>query len=284
MAKWVGWIAYAFWGLLCFLVFSHLLFPYETLGRRILYTFQEEANLIVRSSEPVKRVLGIQWARVDILSPNHEAFPPIQIEDWVIQLRPLSLFMGQLSLTSHGTFMGGSFQTNLVMERKGQHGRGRWDGVRLDRFPLFWMEGASVNGVANGTVLWKRVGQGFDGETSFEVQGGGIENLSLGGFTLPSLDLGRIEGRMVLKDEKIELEEISAEGGDLRGRLTGQVLLKDPLIRSRLACRLELEPSETLVNRYPVIKALIGGEQGQSSALLMAIGGTVETPRIAPTR
>jgi type II secretion system protein N len=284
MARWVGWVTYALWGLICFLVFFHLLFPYEALGRRILYTFEQKTNLVTQPSEPGRRLLGIRWGRVDITSLRYKTLPPIQIKDWVIQLRPLSLLVGRLSVVSHGTLMSGSLRTKLVMERKGYHGLGEWDGVRLDRLPLVVMEGASLSGITSGNVLWEMTGQRLGGEASLELRDGRIENVPFTGLTMPSLDLGEIRGQITLKDSTIDLKEISVAGGDLKGKLTGNVRVEYPFAKSRVACRLELGLAAHLVDRYPVMKALFENEQGQPKPLVMAIGGTLESPRISPAR
>lgn len=284
MAKWVGWIAYSLWGLLCFFFFSHLLFPYEALGRRILYTLEQKTTLVTRPSDVSIRFLGIRWARVEVSSSSQKAFPPIEIQNWVIQLRPLSLLVGRLSVVSHGTVMGGSFHTNLVIERKGHHGVGEWDGIQIDRFPLLLMGKASFGGIASGKVLWEIAGQRLEGEALFEMRDGRIENALLSGLTLPLLDLGRIKGQMTWKGEKIDLKEISIAGRDLEAQLTGNVLFQNPFTRSRVACRLEIGLAENLMNRYPVIKALYGNGQGQSRPLVMTIHGTLKAPQVSLTR
>lgn len=284
MAKWVGWIAYSLWGILCFFFFSHLLFPYEALGRRILYTLEQKTTLVTRPSDVSIRFVGIRWARVEVSSSSQKAFPPIEIQNWVIQLRPLSLLVGRLSVASHGTVMGGSFHTNLVIERKGNHGVGEWDGIQINRFPLLLMEKASFGGIASGKVLWEIAGQRLEGEALFEMLDGRIENALLSGLTLPLLDLGRIKGQMTWKGEKIDLKEISIAGRDLEAQLTGNVLFQNPFTRSRVACRLEIGLAENLMNRYPVIKALYGNGQGQSKPLVMTIHGTLEAPQVSLTR
>lgn len=284
MAKWVGWIAYALWGLVCFLLFFHLLFPYEPLGRRILYILEHKTSLVTRPSETGRRFLGIRWDRVDISSSRHRTVPSIQIRNWVIQLRPLFLLVGRLSVTSHGILMGGSFYTDFVVERRGRYGRLHWDGLQIDRFPLLFVEGASLGGVTSGEVLWEIAGQRLNGEALFELRDGRIENLLLAGQTIPCLDLGRLKGEMAFKDEKIDLKEISVAGRDLKGMLTGNVLLGNPLTRSRVACRLEVGLTKGLVNRYPAMKAIYGSEQGQPKPLVMKIHGTLESPQVSLTR
>ena len=273
-----------FMGSFVFYVFFYLLFPYNALGRRILYTLEQKTSLVTRPSETGRRLLGIRWARVDISSLRHRSFPPIKIENWVIQLRPLSLLSGRISVTSHGTVMGGSFHANLVMERKGHQGRGEWDNVRIDRFPLLMMEKASFWGIASGKVLWRAAGQRLDGEASFELRNGRIEDALLAGLAVPVLDLGTIKGQLTVQDERIDVEEITVAGRDLKGKLTGSVGLENPLSRSRVRCRLEIGVAESLLNRYPVLKALFGNEQGKRKPLVMVIGGTPEAPRVSLTR
>jgi len=284
MAKWVGWIRWFLWGLLCFCFFSHLLFPYEALGRRILYTLEQKTGLVARPSETGIRLFGLRWAAVEVSSPRQKAFPPIEIQNWVIQFRPLSLFVGRLSVTSHGTVMGGSFDTNLVIERNRHHGLMEWDGVRIDGVPFFLMEPASFGGIARGKVQWEKTGERFDGEASFEIGEGRIINVPLAGLTLPLIDLGKIRGQMTWKGEKIDLKKISIAGGDLRAKLTGNVLFQNPFAKSRVACRLEIGLANSLLNRYPGMKGLFGHGKDRPRSLVMAIRGTVEAPQVSLAR
>lgn len=279
MAKWLVWIG---WGLLCFLLFFHLLFPYEVLGRRILYILEQKANVLTRPSKADARFLGIHWARVEVSYPRQESLLPLEIQNWVIRLRPLSLLVGRLSVTTYGAVMGGSFHSNLVFQRKAQRGLAEWDGVRIDQLPLRPMEGRSFEGIVSGTAGWERDVEGVEGEAVFELRDGMVKDAQLGGLTLPTLDLGLIEGQLTWDGERINLKEISVRGKNLEGTLTGNVFYQIPFVKSRVACRLEIVLSPSLLNRYPAITTLFGVRQGRP--LVIRIHGTVENPQFSPVR
>jgi type II secretion system protein N len=284
MTKWVGWLAYVGWGLLCVLIFVHLLFPYKALGRRILYTLEQKTNLVCRSSDAGAWFLGIHWDRVELSPSIQEAFPAIEIRNWVIQIRPLSLVFGRLSVTSHGTVMDGPFVMDLLFDRKGYQGLGTWNGVKIEDFPLLVMGQGSFRGVGSGQIRWESVDQRLSGDASFEVREVSVENVLLSGLTLPRLDLGELKGQMTWEGERIALRSLSIVGGDLRAELTGNVLFQNPFIKSKVDGRLEVEFAETLVNRYPVMKALHGDGQGRAGPIMMRIGGTVEALQVSLTR
>lgn len=284
MAKWVRWIAYFFWGLLCFLFCIHLFFPYEALGRRILHALEQRTTLSTRSSEPEARLLGIQWARVEVSGTRQKDFPPLEIRRWVIQLRPLSLLIGRLSATSRGTLMGGTFRMDIVMGRKRHRGRAEWSEIKINRFPVLSMEQTLLGGVVSGRASWDRIGEGIAGKASFEIRDGRIENAQLAGLRLPLLDLGRTEGQVTWKEERIDLIEISTAGKDLKAKLTGNVFFQIPIVKSRLKGRLEIDLTENLMRRYPAMEALAGGGQGGSRPLVMTIHGTLEAPKFSIAR
>lgn len=284
MPKWVGWIVYFSWGLVCFFLFFHLLFPYEALGRRILYTLEKKAAIVTRASEPETRLLGIRWAQVEVSLPWHKAFPPFEIQDWAIELRPLSILVGRPSAISDGTVMGGSFHLNLVIGRKSHHGLAQWDGVQIDRFPLPSMEQAFFGGFASGKALWQKVGQEINGDVSFEMRDVRIKNAKLAGLRLPLLDLGQIKGQMTWEGERVDLKEISIVGEDLKAKLTGNVFFQNPLAKSRVRCRLEIELAENFVARYPAMKVLSEDLQGRARPFFMTIQGTLEDSRFSLSR
>jgi type II secretion system protein N len=278
------WVAYASWGLLCFFVFFYLLFPYEALSRRILHTLEQKTTLIARASKPGRRHFGIRWARVDLISPRYKNLPPIQIEDWVIRFQPLSLLFGRVAVSSRGTIMGGSFETGLVKERGGYHGVGEWQGVQLDQFPLLVSGEAVFTGICSGRVLWKSIDQGLSGEGLFELRDGKMENVTVAGFSLPLLEVGTMTGEMTLEGKEIHLEEILLTGRDIQGKLTGNVVLENPFVKSRMMCRLEIGLTEPFLNNYPAMKALFRNDQGRSKPLVLALTGTIEAPRVSPAQ
>ena len=284
MTRWVGWVLYLLWGLLCFLVFFHLFFPYESLGRRILHTLEQKTGLVSRPSATRPQLLGIRWARVDLLLPHQKSFPPIGIRDWVIELSPLTLLVGRLSLSSHGSVMDGAFEARLVSRRGGQQGFMEWRNIRLDRFPLFLIEGkGSLTGMTRGTVQWDTGEERLNGKASFEIQNGKIHDIVLAGFSLPILDLGQTRGQMSWKEGRLTLQEINVAGDDVNATLTGDVLIKAPVAESQLACRVDVRLAPRLLDRYPVVKALYKGREDQAKPLSMIMGGTLKVPEISFT-
>jgi type II secretion system protein N len=251
------------------------------MGRRILHTLEQQTNLTTSPSDLHKRFLGIRWARVEVLYPGQEAFPPVEIQDWVFQLRVSSLLVGRLSARSHGTVLGGAFYSKVRVGRKGHQGLAEWEGIQIDRFPIPSIEEASFGGSVFGKILWEKVDQRIDGEALFEIRDGKIKNVQLSGLKLPLLDLGQISGQMNWTGGRIALKEVSIGGGDLRGRLTGNVDIQNPFQRSRVVCRLEIEATERLLKRYPAIKAFYSRREGQPRPFVVSIRGTVEDPRFS---
>jgi len=280
MSKWLGWIAYLLWGFFCFLIFLHLVFPYEVVGRRILQRLERETGVLTQSSDVNARFLGIHWDRVEVSSTG-KTFPPIEIRNWVIRLYPLSLLGGRISLRSHGNVIGGTFHTRLLMEREGQRGFGEWRGLQIDGLPLSFVRGTSVGGVMDGRVMWQFVDRRLDGEASFEVRNGRIQNITWAGLTIPRLNLGRITAQMSWKGDRIDVKEISTDGGDLTATLTGSLSLQNPLEKSEVTGRLEIALTRGLLERYPVMRALYMNGKGQSKPLVMTIRGTLNAPEVS---
>jgi type II secretion system protein N len=284
MVKWFGWIAYVGWGLLCLLLFLRLLFPYDMLGRRILHAIEEKTTLTAQPSATEAKLFGLRWKQVRLSSPREKNLPAIQIQNWAIQLHPLSLFLGRLSMTSRGTVMSGAFHLHVVLTRKGQRGIGEWKDVQIDRVPLFFVEGALSGGTTKGTVIWETAGHQPRGEASFVLRDGRIEGLMVAGQRLPLLNLGEVKGRMTWEVRQVELKEVDVSGGDVKAELTGRILLQNPLLRSKLDGRLAIAPTQDLIHRYPALKALYGSVQNDSRPLVFEIAGTPQAPKIALTR
>ncbi len=282
MAKWVSWITYIVWGALCFLLFFYFFFPYEALGRRVLYTFEKRTHLVTRPSRTNARFFGIHWARVEISHPRQKAFPPFEIQNWVIKIRPLPLLVARLSAISDGTLLGGTFHANVVIQRRGQRGSAEWDSIRIDGFRLSSAEGGLLGGILKGRIGWAQVDNVIEGEAEFSVDDGSVTGMRVVGVTLPPLDLGEIRGQITWEGERVDLREISVAGEDLEGKLTGNIFYQDPVTKSKLAGRLELAFTRKLVDRYPAIAGL--STRGQGKPLIFSIRGILENPRFSLTR
>jgi len=282
MAKWVSSIAYVVWGALCFVLFFYFFFPYEALGRRILHTFEKRTHLVTRPSRTDARFFGIHWARVEISYPRQKALPPFEIQNWVMKIRPLPLLVARLSAISYGTLMGGTFHSNVVIQRRGQRGGAEWDGIRIDGFPLSSAEGGLFGGIVSGRIGWAQVDNVVEGEAEFGVRDGSVRGMRIVGVTLPPLDLGEIRGQITWEGERVDLREVAVTGKDLEGKLTGNIFYQNPVTKSKLACRLELAFTRKLVDRYPAIAGL--STRGQAKPLIFSIRGTLENPRFSLAR
>jgi type II secretion system protein N len=280
MAKWMRGIAYFLWGILCFLIFFYVFFPYEALGRRILSTLSEKSSLNFQPSDTRRSLLGVRWPRVDVSSPK-QMIPSVEVEDWTIRLRPLPCLIGHFILTTRGKALAGSFQADLSKETEGYHASLAMDGVRIERLRHPQMKQFLLGGVIGGKAEWKMAGPEVNGSATFTIRNGRIENLSLSGFVLPLLDVGAVKGQIAWVGDKIDLNDVTIDGKDIKGSLTGKVLLRNPLPMSKLECRMGITPAGDLMNRYPLTQTFLGQGQGKTSRLDLAIQGTFQAPQIS---
>lgn len=96
-----------------------------------------------------------------------------------------------------------------------------------------------------------------DGESKLFVPGTAKTSMLAKGVTIPEIDLGTLDGVLQVTDGKAVAEEFGNESDDIRLRISGDILFKDPVGKSQLNLLFKVFVSPTLRSRSDQLDLMV---------------------------
>jgi hypothetical protein len=96
-----------------------------------------------------------------------------------------------------------------------------------------------------------------DGETKLFVPGSKKASMLSKGVTIPEIDLGTLDGVLIVEDGKAVAEEFGNESDDLRVKIGGDITFKDPVGKSQLNLLIKVFVSPTLRGRSDQLDLMV---------------------------
>jgi type II secretion system protein N len=96
-----------------------------------------------------------------------------------------------------------------------------------------------------------------DGESKLFVPGTKKTSMLSKGVTIPEIDLGTLDGVLIVEDGKAVAEEFSNESDDIRIKIGGDIVFKDPVGKSQLNLLIKVFVSPTLRARSQELDLMV---------------------------
>ena len=265
-------IGYVLFGLIAFVFFLYLTFPYDTLERRIVSEAASQ-GLVVRIGSIGPGLFGITADRLQIAkameSPNDK--PPEAIAIDSVAVRP-SLFPVGVAL--HARAFGGTISA-AVGGVKDLDVEASFHGLDPQKGNLKAVTGVSAKGEINGDValampknapdLTGKPTQPNLGEATghvelaldrFSIEGGTVTVPVMGTPTpvdLPRIVLGNVEAAMKFDKGAGKVEKLHGKGDDLELLGSGTIRLARRIEYSELNADLKIKAEQAFVSRLGLI-------------------------------
>jgi type II secretion system protein N len=253
-------------GFLLFTVFLYVTFPFPRLASTLIARLEWESGCkITVREQTLSFPFKLAWENIQILCPQQK---PWEVASLQAEILPLPLIWGgegqapfraRLAggeVTGHLSVTRVSNQFDFSLKNQGRQMNLTGIGGRLD-----W----------EGDARWS--GSTFQkgtGTIAFTLKGARIE--AVGGWRSPigPLSFSNVTGQTSLRDGKLILSQLEAEGNemDLSGE-TGHLLLRQPWQRSRVSLTLKVQPKGRL---KPLAQAMVSGYTGEGSFTLGVFG------------
>lgn len=210
------------------------------------------------------------------------------LESPSVYVRPAlqGLSSGRLdSVDLRGTAYGGTLSGNWSNAAGATRATLRFAGLQLGRYaPLAaLLEEGQVNGVVSGAVTFEnRRGDNRAGRAAAEIElrDVGSSAIKVQGFGVPDLHFSTITAKFSLQGRTLEIEEIQADGDELKVTAAGQVALRDPLGDSVLNLKVKALPGPNSPDAIRGLLSLVPqGAKGRPDAPF-AVTGTLSKPRM----
>jgi type II secretion system protein N len=158
------------------------------------------------------------------------------------------------------------------------------EGVDLARYTGLrpWVDG-TVRGRLEARIALDGAGRGAmtaTGPVSFHIPGLSIEGSKVRGITVPDLHFSDVHLAGAVKNGRLEISELVADGQELGLRGEGNVLLRDPFESSVVNLDLAVTPAAGAPDGLKLAINMLPGTSGEGGARRIGIVGTVARPSV----
>lgn len=158
------------------------------------------------------------------------------------------------------------------------------EGVDLSRYTGArpWLDGR-LRGRLEGTVTLDGGGRGAAaaaGSVVLRIPGLTLEGAKIRGITVPDLHFTDVHANGTVKNARLEIDELVADGQEIVLRGDGDVLLRDPLDASVLSLALTISPAAGAPDGLKLAINMIPGTSGEGGARRVSVIGTLGRPTV----
>jgi len=276
--KWGVILGYTFFGLMMFLLFLYLTFPFSLLELKLISILESESRCKISVDQRGFHFPSrISWKGIRGSCPQ-PAFSQWKVDSLNAELAPLPLlFSRRGEVDFHLKLAGGELAGHLTaMEGKGGPDLSlRAQSKKVDLAPF----GLSGLLTAEGEGSW--VGQDVlkgKGNVAFILDGLRLKEIGKWAVPIGEVAFSNVQGKVFWRNGTVGLERFSAEGEtvDLKSE-GGNLLLREPLAASLLTLTLKATPKGSL---QQVASVFVQGYTGREP-LTVGMKGPLGQPQLS---
>lgn len=256
-----------------------LLFPYDTLGRRLeaeITRASPGTTVIIHEIGPALP-LGVRLADVELAREGKDGAPGTKFTIDRIRIRPawLALLSGKPGASFTIDLLDGSVDGRAVMGRDGMKLEVVLNALQLDGKQVEAFTGVQLGGGLSGRIDLERGadGQISSGAIAAVLAGGKLRGGKIMGFSVPALDLGSPELSITIDKNEAKLAKFEARSPDLELGGGGSATLRPDLMSSLVRGSLKLKLTDSFLGKNPTIKGMLG-----FAGPMKKPDGTIELP------
>lgn len=271
-------------GILLFILFLYLGFPYESLKRRIIGELEAKTPFVYEIEKVLPHpLLGLSFKNAVIYSIiGTKKVKVLEIERLRVAVPLLQLLGGRISLRLWGEILEGTVEGGL--SKSGGQAEltllGREMNLRQIQV-LRDVVGVEMVGILRGKTALT-LGEGDisrqSGTAEFTVSEAKFSKLPLPG--LAPLGVGLIQGSLEMKRGNVIIKRLAFSGGDFNGEVLGNILLDARLSQSRLNLKITIKPSAQFDPKHRVFLSLLGRRGKAEGFYAFSLRGTLGHPQI----
>jgi len=282
--KYGGYVA--FFGA-CFTLSAYLTFPYDRVKDLLVRRVQAQATPGAPGPKLTIEELGPHWLNgvsmtgVVFERPGEtpsDAPSRIAVDELDVSVSPWSLLGKGIALSVAAQVGDGDLSGDYETQEGGPtHLELALDELDLERFGLGGLLGVPLGGLASGTIdVALAVKQNeTQGDVKLEIEntriGDGKGKIKIpgmiGGLTLETIDAGKLELSIAIKDGVATIEKLESKGKDLELSGSGSFRLSQPLALSRADVTLSAKPNKAYFER---------SDRGRGMMMAMEMNDTVK--------
>lgn len=276
---WYGLYTLVFFAL-CFVA----TFPHDLLLQRVLQGATAGTPFRVETGDAsLGWTLGYAIDSLRVHASDGEAEPLLRAESLRFSPSRLGLLRGSpYPLGIGASLYGGTLRATIDLRPASFHVDAMVESVDLARYTGFrpWVEGM-VRGHAEAVVALDGASRGptaATGTVALRMPGLTLEGAKVRGITVPDLHFSDVHLTGAVKNGRLEIGEIVANGEEIGLRGDGTVLLREPLGSSVMSFDLVVTPAVGAPDGLRLALNLLPGTSGEGGARRIGIVGTIARP------
>ncbi len=145
----------------------------------------------------------------------------------------------------------------------------------LNQWPSFMAEGA-----VDANINFDALKAGGTAVISMEVTPAKI-TLEPAVMGIETLEFHRVTAQLTATPRMVQIRNCEANGDQIEGKITGTIILSDPMENSRITLSLTLKPQPAFLEDHKgdMIGGLLASGNAQKRGLVFRISGTIRNPR-----
>lgn len=282
-------VLYALYTGVLFLIFLLANFPHHALVQRFLKSvdLQEQGMRLEVGDTRFAWWRGYELQRVKLAPTDPDRLPFMEASSIFVRPGLDGLARGQLnSAHAIGVMYGGEVEGNFTTSGGMNRAIITIDGLQLQRYPLAnsFLDGGTVAGLLSGVLtVENRAGDASDTHAAGEIDldKASITDGKFNVFTLPAVHIDKAAMKFSMQGGRLDVQELEANGPELRLSLSGQIAIRQPVSDSVLNLKLTALPGPNSPEEVKNLLALLPPPPKNAKPdAPHVISGTLARPRI----
>ena len=275
-------IGYALFCLSAFVLFFIILFPRDAIKKRIIYEIEKGTATEIRTSgDKWLFPAGIKFTGMELRNRGVVDNPLLARIDIIGIDIPLGS-IASLSPVSNisASLYGGTVKGTMTMRSSNRLLQADWTNIDVSRVERLKSVPMTLEGKVSGDMVLRLAGNKPEGQIRILIRDGKFGKLKVMGFTLPEIPVDELNGTVDIKDNTIALKELRFKNSDMKGSITGNVILASGSEKGNLDLAIRFSVGEKMKAQYQGILSFISSTKDREGYYTVHIKGDPAKPTV----
>jgi len=275
-------IGYTLFCLSAFVLFFIILFPRDAIKKRIIYEIEKGTATEIRTSgDKWLFPAGIKFTGMELRRPgvvDSALLARIDIIGIDIPLGSIASLSPVSNISA--SLYGGTVKGTMTMRSSNRLLQADWTNIDVSRVERLKSVPMTLEGKVSGDMVLRLAGNKPEGQIRILIRDGKFGKLKVMGFTLPEIPVDELNGTVDIKDNTIALKELRFKNSDMKGSITGNVILASGSEKGNLDLAIRFSVGEKMKAQYQGILSFISSTKDREGYYTVHIKGDPAKPTV----
>ena len=275
-------IGYTLFCLSAFVLFFIILFPRDAIKKRIIYEIEKGTATEIRTSgDKWLFPAGVKFTGMELRRPgvvDSALLARIDIVGIDIPLGSIASLSPVSNISA--SLYGGTVKGAMTMRSSNRLLQADWTNIDVSRVERLKTVPVTLEGKVSGDMVLRLAGNKPEGQIRILIRDGKFGKLKVMGFTLPEIPVDELNGTVDIKDNTIALKELRFKNSDMKGSITGNVILASGSEKGNLDLAIRFSVGEKMKAQYQGLLSFISQTKDREGYYTIHIKGDPAKPGI----